>query len=435
MMKRAGLYVRVSTQEQKTHGLSVDNQIQTLTAYCNDNGYEVFAIYNDAGISGRKSYKKRPALLRMIEDCNSGVLDVVLFTALDRFTRSVSAYYSIVDQMNGVPWKAVLEDYDTTTSDGQLKLNLFLSIAQSEADRTSKRVKDIYTYRRARGDAFGRPPIGYRIENKALQFDPDTHDGIKAMFDTYITTLSPTRALSCAADYGIYLEYVNFQRILKNPTYSGRTSYGHICPAYISEKDFDMIQAVKASRKVKAPHAGRVYLFSGVLVCGYCGRRMAGKTRIKNGREFVRYQCYSERGTKTHCQHIEISEPKLERYLLIHLNNILSDLRYKAEISDKGKEGREKEKKRLQGKIERLKDVYIEGDITKEEYQARKRRLDRELSSIPTDSAHLPELPKDWKEIYKQLTKDRKQAFWKKTIKRIELTNETKDNPTVIFMG
>ena len=425
----------VSTQEQKNHGLSVDNQIKTLTAYCESNGLEVYAIYNDAGISGRKSYKNRPALLRMIEDCSRGVLDVVLFTALDRFTRSVSAYYSIVEQMNGVPWKAVLEDYDTTTSDGQLKLNLFLSIAQSEADRTSKRVKDIYTYRRARGDAFGRPPIGYRIEDKALKYDPDTYDGINAMFKTYVTTLSTSKALSCAASYGIHLEYVNFQRILKNPTYAGHTRYGHICPAYISDKEFDMIQAVKKSRKVSTKHQGRVYLFSGVLVCGYCGRRMAGKTRIQNGREYIRYVCYSDRGTKRRCPHIEIAEPKLEKYLLNHLNGILSDLRYKAEISDQGKEIREKEKKRLQGKIERLKDVYIEGDISKDEYQERKRRLDRELSAIPADSARLPQLPQDWKEAYNDLTKDRKQAFIKRTIKSITITNETKNNPYIVFMG
>ena len=425
----------VSTQEQKNHGLSVDNQIQTLKTYCENSGYTVYAIYNDAGLSGRKSYKNRPALLRMIGDCNRGLLDVVLFTALDRFTRSVSAYYSIVEQMNGVPWKAVLEDYDTTTSDGQFKVNIMLSIGQAEADRTSKRVKDIYDYRRARGEAIGHAPIGYKIENKALVFDMDTYDGVKAMLNTYITTLSATRALECAASYGIRLEYVYFHKLLKNPTYSGRTRYGHICPAYISEKDFAMIQAVKASRKVSTKHQGRVYLFSGVLVCGYCGRRMAGKARIQKGIEYTRYQCYADRGTLRHCPHVEISEKKLERYLLNHLNGILSELRYKAEITDKGKEQREKEKNRLQGKLERLKDIYIEGDITKEDYQARKRLLDRELSAIPTDSARLPELPKDWKEIYNQLTKDRKQAFWKRTIQRIELTNETKDNPKIIFMG
>ena len=371
----------------------------------------------------------------MIEDCNRGVLDVVLFTALDRFTRSVSAYYSIVEQMNGVPWKAVLEDYDTTTSDGQFKVNIMLSIGQAEADRTSKRVKDIYDYRRAKGEAIGQAPIGYKIENQALVFDPEKYDGVKAMFNTYLTTLSAIRALECGAAYGIKLDYGYFYRVLKNPTYAGRTEYGHICPAYITQKEYDTIQAIKKSRAVSTKHKGRVYLFSGIVICGYCGNRMAGKARIQNGREYIRYQCFADRAALHHKTHIEISEPKLERFLLNHLNGILSDLRYKAEITDKGKEQRERERKRLQGKLERLKDVYIEGDITKEDYQERKRLLDRELSAIPTDTAHLPELPKDWKEIYNQLTKDRKQAFWKKTIRQIELTKETKENPRIIFLG
>lgn len=433
-MKRAGLYVRVSTAEQKNHGLSVDNQIKVLSDYCAVNGYEIHDIYNDAGISARKSYKNRPELLRMIADCNKGLLDLVLFTRLDRFSRNVGAYYSIVDQMNGVPWKAVLEDYETETPDGVFKVNIMLSVAQSEADKTSQRVKDIYNYRRERGEVIGLAPIGYRVENKALVFDPETYDGIKAMFDTYVSTLSTSRAIKAAAAHGIKTEAPSFHRIIKNPTYSGRTRYGHICPAYVSEKDFAMIQSVRASRTVATKHQGRVYIFSGVLICGYCGRRLHGKARIQRGREFIRYVCYSDRGTLHKCPHFEISEPKMERYLLNHLDGILSELRYKAEISGKDRKDSERKKKRLQAKMERLKEVYIDGDMEKTEYQERKRNIERELNAIPTASAPVPELPKDWKGIYMELSKDRKQAFWKKTIKTITLTNETKDNPEVIFM-
>ena len=57
MQKNAAIYVRVSTQEQSKHGLSVDNQIQALTEYCNNNNYNIVNIYNDAGISARKKYK------------------------------------------------------------------------------------------------------------------------------------------------------------------------------------------------------------------------------------------------------------------------------------------------------------------------------------------------------------------------------------------
>lgn len=84
-MKRAALYVRVSTQEQKNSGLSVDSQIDALEKYCEEQGYMVAGIYNDAGISARKKYTKRPALLRLLEDCKKHEIDIILFTRLDRW--------------------------------------------------------------------------------------------------------------------------------------------------------------------------------------------------------------------------------------------------------------------------------------------------------------------------------------------------------------
>ena len=83
-MKRAALYVRVSTQEQKNSGLSVDSQIDALEKYCEEQGYTVAGIYNDAGISARKKYTKRPALLRLLEDCRQCKIDIILFTLLAR---------------------------------------------------------------------------------------------------------------------------------------------------------------------------------------------------------------------------------------------------------------------------------------------------------------------------------------------------------------
>ena len=81
-MKRAALYVRVSTQEQKNSGLSVDSQIDALEKYCEEQGYTVAGIYNDAGISARKKYTKRPALLKLLEDCKKHEIDIILFTRL-----------------------------------------------------------------------------------------------------------------------------------------------------------------------------------------------------------------------------------------------------------------------------------------------------------------------------------------------------------------
>ena len=142
-MKKVGLYVRVSTQEQKLHGISIENQLDALQKYCKEKGYIIVATYNDAGVSAHGSYKKRPALLQMIQDCQEKKIELLLFTRLDRFFRSVGDYYLVTSQMDKVPWKAIWEEYETETSDGQFRVNIMLSIAEAEAARTSEKIKSI----------------------------------------------------------------------------------------------------------------------------------------------------------------------------------------------------------------------------------------------------------------------------------------------------
>lgn len=142
-MKRAALYVRVSTQEQKNSGLSVDSQIDALEKYCEEHGYMVAGVYNDAGISARKKYTKRPALLQLLEDCKQCKIDIILFTRLDRWFRAVAGYYEVQSVLDAckVPWRAIWEDYETETSQGIFKVNIMLSVAQAEVDRDSEIIR------------------------------------------------------------------------------------------------------------------------------------------------------------------------------------------------------------------------------------------------------------------------------------------------------
>ena len=146
--KRAAIYVRVSTAEQKEHGLSVDNQLDALKNYCQERGFSIAGIYNDAGISARKKYRSRPALLQLLEDCQKHKIDIILFTKLDRWFRSVADYYAVQQVLDGakVPWRAIWEDYETETSAGVFKVNIMLSVAQAESDRTSERIKAVLEY-------------------------------------------------------------------------------------------------------------------------------------------------------------------------------------------------------------------------------------------------------------------------------------------------
>ena len=439
-MKRAGLYVRVSTAEQKNHGLSVDNQIKVLSDYCKANGYEIHDIYNDAGISARKSYKNRPELLRMIADCQKGLLDLVLFTRLDRFSRNVGAYYSIVEQMNNVPWKAVLEDYETETPDGVFKVNIMLSVAQSEADKTAARLKDSYQYRKAKGIFYGKPPTGYTVDGGKLIKDPKTKDGVQAMFNTYLKTLSAAKTIQVAGEYGIPLYKTSLKKILKNQTYCGMTENGHLCEPYITPEQHDYICKVKHSRRVKQKYPDRMYIFSGVVFCGYCGRRMQGKAgrtaTLKDGTTYtyLRYVCKAHQHTNNPCPcGMCIAEHKLESILLSRLDAEIGNLKYKTTISQRDIAEKMKERKRLENKLERAKEMYIEGDISKDVYKEKKYQITRELDAIHIERQKIPKLPKEWKKIYSDLTAENKRLFWKKIIEKVVITRETKETPVIFF--
>ena len=437
-MKRAALYVRVSTQEQKLHGMSVDNQIEALQQYCEDHGYQIAGLYNDAGISGSKSYRKRPALLQMMADCRSGMIDIVLFTRLDRFFRSVKDYYECIAQMNNVPWQAIWEDYETISAEGKFKTNIMLSVAQSESDRTAARLRDSYQYRKAKGIYIGRPPVGYILENGRLLKDPETRDGVQAAFNTYIRTLSTAKALDAALDHGLTFSRSYFAKIMKSPTYAGTTPNGHKCEPYITEEQHEFIMTVKKSRKVKSK--SRVYIFSGVCVCGYCGRRLVGKTRenrvLKNGRivTYARYTCQGDLSTTNRCpRHLEISCDKLEAVMLATVDDEIRRLRYSLELENRDIQDKLRERKRLEQKLDRIKELYIDGDIDKERYVERKAKIEREISLIQVRPAAIPELPKEWKEIYSSLTPENRQLFWKKIIDKVIITNENKNHPQIFF--
>ena len=172
------LYERVSSEEQARHGYSLDAQHEALTQFCEKDKHTIVGVYKDEGISARKPYTKRPAMLQLLADLETVKPDIILFTKLDRWFRNIKEYYKVQDILdrNKVDWKAINEEYDTSTASGRLYVNIKLSIAQDEADRTSERIKDIQGQLVAQGKVLGGTvPFGYAIENKRVVFGENIH--------------------------------------------------------------------------------------------------------------------------------------------------------------------------------------------------------------------------------------------------------------------
>ena len=111
-IKRVACYCRVSTDEQAKHGYSIRAQKDRLEAYVkNNNDMILVDFYIDDGVSAVK-VGKRVEMQRLLSDVKEHKVDMILFTKLDRWGRSVGIYYQIQSVLDeyGVIWKAIDED-------------------------------------------------------------------------------------------------------------------------------------------------------------------------------------------------------------------------------------------------------------------------------------------------------------------------------------
>ena len=131
---RVALYIRVSGEEQKIKGLSLEAQQERLETYAKEHGWIITGTYIDAAKTARKNLHKRTEFQRMMESVKRNEVDILLFARLDRWFRSVADYYKVMEilQAHNCNWKTTDEEYDTTTANGRLYINVKLSIAQND---------------------------------------------------------------------------------------------------------------------------------------------------------------------------------------------------------------------------------------------------------------------------------------------------------------
>lgn len=437
-MKRVALYVRVSTQEQKNHGLSVDSQIQALKDYALENNLEIAGIYNDAGISARKKYTKRPALLKLIKDCEDRKIDMILFTKLDRWFRSVADYYDVQTQLDAfhVPWRAIWEDYETETSAGCFKVNIMLSVAQAEADRTSERIKSVFEYQRSQGKYVGDVPFGYIKKNGQVLKDPETSKAVEIAFEKYLETHSTTASMKALIEAGFNISRSGLSRVLTGSAYYGDCN-GFACEPYITREEHDRIMDLRKGNS-SARHRKNFYKFQGICICAQCGNRMRAVTNTQDGKDYRGYFCTGIDGARKHEIGAYISEIKLEKYLLKNLEEEIGAYNVTVETRSKDLDQDEIDQKRksLDAKLERIGIRFEEGDITTEEYKEKRKAIQSEIASlnslIPSEKLELPE---GWRAVYDDLDEEHARSFWYSIIKEIRIYPKMNPTPDIVFLS
>lgn len=326
-----------------------------------------------------------------------------------------------------MPWRAIWEDYETETSAGVFKVNIMLSVAQSEADRTSERIRDVMAYKRERGDYVGKAPFGYVKQGRELVKDARLQKGVETFFRSFLTSYNVTAAMRDAALYGFCTHRETAIKVLLNPAYYGACRNGYRCPPYITEEQHRLIVDIHAQRVREPKEKGRVYLFSGLLICGECGAHLGGRTRIRprvdgTFERTVYYNCGGAASTFHQHKHLHLLERVVEDYLLSNLAPLLDGYRADVEARNRAadKDTAEAQKAALRARLKRVQAVYMDGGISDAEYTARRDAINEEIAGIVSEPAPVPEpLPDGWSAIYADLDRAHKRAFWHSVVKSI----------------
>jgi DNA invertase Pin-like site-specific DNA recombinase len=162
-MKRAAIYVRVSTDHQ-----TVENQIRELRQVAERRGWEVVEVYSDAGVSGAKDRKQRPGLDRMLNDAGRLKFDIVMAWAIDRVGRSLIDLLGTIQHLEacGVDLYLDQQNIDTSTPMGKLVFQVTGAFAEFERSMIRQRVHAGLRRAVAKGTRLGRPPIKPELEKR-----------------------------------------------------------------------------------------------------------------------------------------------------------------------------------------------------------------------------------------------------------------------------
>ena len=442
---RVGLYERVSTDEQAKYGYSIKTQIDALEEYCRSNKMKIVDHYTDDGVSGGKAAFRRPEMSRLLEDVKEKKIDMILFTRLDRWFRNVQEYFKVQEILDnhGVGWKAIWEDYDTTTANGRMAITIFLAIAQNEREKGAERVRVVFENKRQNKEAWFGPnsmPFGYTKQDDEngiprLVKNPELQDALQEFWDIAVKYQNVSKAAKYVNNvYGLNRSKKLWFDVVHNEIYTG--TYKDVegyCEPYVSEEDWLMLQNRGSIRRTQG---NRVYLFTGLIKCPSCGSTMISSyctQTISTGevKEYRSYRC-RHKDIRTCENRKTVSELKTEKWLLDNLEDLLRDEIARVELErTKPKKKPKTDVAALREKLRRLEVVYMAGNKSDMEYLQETAEIRQQIKQAEMEKLEEPDesdieslkatLETDFCGIYETLSQEDKRRFWRGLIKEIHI--------------
>jgi DNA invertase Pin-like site-specific DNA recombinase len=166
MKKRVAIYLRVSKSKQDT-----ENQLRELTAVADRSGWEIWKVYEDAGISGAKGRDKRPGLDAMMKAVNAKQFDLVAAWSVDRLGRSLTHLLDLLQalQEKGVDLFLHQQGLDTSTTAGKAMFQMCGVFAEFERGIIRERINAGLARAKANGAQLGRRRVEPAMEARILE--------------------------------------------------------------------------------------------------------------------------------------------------------------------------------------------------------------------------------------------------------------------------
>lgn len=428
--KRAVAYCRVSTDKEDQVN-SLDAQREYFRTYMEEFGYELIEIYADEGITGTKK-RSRKAFLKMLEDAKGRRFDVLFVKDISRFARNTLDSLESVRLLKSLNIDIVFVNNQGILETGsELMFTIMSAMAQEESVNTSKRVKFgkmqnmkngkvpnlVYGYDKVPGELFN------------LHINEDEARIVRSIFNKYVYDgdgcLAIAKSLNEAGiqtKRGCQWSQNAISRIIKNPIYVGQVVNGKEATKeiysnqrikreedqwlivendslrIISDELFHQAQKLLGSRHaafhMTSERQSNKYVFSTLIKCRHCGRsfRRLERTYVNT---YIRWVCSSRNGdgieacdNETKIKEDELLEA-IKNYLLLWQKDknaiIERTKREYQKICASGQTGSvtpemlRKEEQKLQNKLSRLKDMYVNDIITMDELKEKSSDLNQQL--------------------------------------------------------
>ena len=405
------IYCRVSSDEQ-TLGASLDVQEERLRKYCNQMGYNIIDNISYREDESAKTFEKRPVIQGIMNYIrkNKGRVNKLLFLQWDRYSRDIiSASENLKELLksgvepnaieapldfNSDTWPLLLEyRHNATTSKGQkIQWTVFMEHWQKE----NVLIKHQEGYKNVR----------ISKHETHVEIDTNTAPFIQAMFKEVAKDIeTPCYIRRKFARKGYNIPESSFLEMLRNkfyigkirvPAYKGEPEYyvNGEHEAIIDKETFYKVQEILDGKRKKTPKLSKAInpdlFLRKFLICPVCGCALTGATSSGNGGKYTYYFCCNnQKHIRMRAENVNeefaryTAQLKPNKTVLDLYNEILKDLQSERKgESKKEVAALQNELSTVQKRINSIEDKYLDGDLTKEEYNRMLERYTKEASTI-----------------------------------------------------